>query len=894
MFVFRNVAAADTASAGNRHDRRRQTLLTGAALCALLSANGTAFAQQGDPPASPPASTPVRTQDRDREPRRGPAAPVLPVAPAGPTRPAAAPGGFLADWIDPVAGGIRLGTFRLYPSLELTGMFDDNVFASSSGKRSDYVGIVSPSLELRSVWKQHALNLWAGADIGRHARFTRENYEDYNAGGDGRYDIAPDFYLFGGVSFDRTHEPRESPDDAFGQRPTIYRDLDGHAGLHKEFGPFTLRFGGTIRWLDYDDVPGSAGTINNDDRDRVAYTIAARLSYRLGRGYELFGQATYDRRDYTSFADDNGYRRSSHGYRAAIGLKAELGRELDGEVYVGYLEQIYDDSRFKPVSNVHFGARLRWLVKPSLLVTGFVDRSVEETTLAGASSYIATRFGLRFEHALAEKWTLLGHASYAENQYQDIARTDDIYSAGIGVRYYIDPRLWAGFDYSYQYRDTTAAGQQYTQNLVMFRLGAELAPPPRRRAVMPAAELARPASRTALYDGFYVGTQFGFGDHITQLDGPREDGTVSARFGKYGWTWGGLAGWGKTIDVVYLGLEAEGDYVDAHWQDSRLPLGRMFAVDRKYSYGGAIRAGYVTPLLALLYGRVGLVRSGFNTQYQQRQGAYAQDNELTGLRFGAGIEVPVTQAIFFRTDYTYTKYSSFGVAVRPGTDIFQPSESLFRIGLIWRFNGGSPFAPLSEPGSKPKFGGFYVAGGVGHNGVGARVIGPREQGASTQDTGFRGQGFALAGFAGYGVVLHNFYLGGEVEADGSWSGWDHRREPRGDDFTQDKLYSVGGSARLGYVLADRALVYGRFGVVLSGFRATFQSGQGTVTRVEQHAERMGLRFGMGVEVPVTGAVFARLDYSHTRYESYTVPHRNGVDVHKPNENLVRLVALYRF
>ena len=886
---MRGMAGRGGAAANITQAKNRTALLAGVALGALIAAAGPSAAQQGDPPEGPPAAAPTRTQDREL--RRGPVAPATPALPATPTRPTAAATGFLADWIDPVTGGIRVGTFRLYPSLDITGMFDDNVFASSSGKKSDYVGVVSPSLELRSVWKQHALNLWGGADIGRHARFTKENYEDYNAGADGRYDITSDFYLFGGVAFDRTHEPRESPDNAFGLRPTIYRDLDGHAGLHKEFGPFTLRFGGTIRWLDYDDAAGSVGTINNDDRDRVVYTIATRLSYRLARGYEVFGQATYDRRDYTSFADDNGFRRSSQGYRAAIGLKAELGRELDGEVYVGYLEQVYDDARFKPVSNIHFGARLRWLVKPSLLVTGFVDRSVEETTLAGASSYIATRFGLRFEHALAEKWTLQGHASYAANQYQDIARTDDIYSAGIGVRYYFDPRLWAGFDYSYQYRDSTAEGQQYTQNLVMFRIGAQLAPPPRRRVVTPAAELAQPASRTTLYDGFYVGTQFGFGDHVTQLDGPRQrDGTLSASFGKYGWTWGGVAGWGKTIDVVYLGLEVEGDYVDARWQHARLPGGRVFSVDRQYTYGAALRAGYVTPLLALLYARVGFVRSGFSTFYQHQREIVDQKNELTGLRFGAGFEVPVTQGLFFRSEYVYTNYPSYTVTVRPGTDTLEPSESLFRIALVWRFNGAGPFLALPAPGERPNFAGFYVAGGLGHNGVGSRVLGPREAG-SVLDADFRAQGFALAGFAGYGFVINRIYLGAEGEADGSWSGWDHRREPGGSDFTQDKVYSFGGAARLGYVVADRALIYGRFGAVLSRFRATFQEG---AQSLEQNTSRVGLRFGMGLEIPLNRSIFARLDYSHTRYGSYTVNHVNGVEVHKPNENLVRLVAVYRF
>jgi len=770
-------------------------------------------------------------------------------------------------------------------------MFDDNVFATSNNRKADYIGVINPGLTLRSAWKEHEINLWSSAEIGRYARFTRENYEDYQLGFDGRYDLSRRFYVFGGLEFERTHEARESPDGVFGLRPTIYRDLDGHAGIHREFGPFTIRFGGTVRWLDYDNVAGSIGTINNDDRDRKMYTLATRISYRIAQGYEFFGQATYDRRDYATSVDDNGYRRSSQGYRVAVGLKAELGRMLDGEAYVGYLNQVYDDVRFRPVNNIHFGARLNWRVVPSLLVTGFVDRSLEETTLSGASSYISTRFGLRFEHALAEKWTLIGHASFTANAYQDVPRTDDVYGAGIGIRYYIDRRVWLGLDYSYHYRDSTAEAQQYNQNLVMLRIGTELAPAPQRRAVSAAAAPSAPTRPSAVFDGLYAGTQAGFGDHLSRVTGPREsNGTLDAQFGKHGWAWGGFGGWGKTIGPVYLGFEVEADFQDARWNHARLPGGRVFSVSQEYSYGVGLRAGYVTPFQALLYARLGFVRTGFNTHYQHQRQVIDQENERTGLRFGAGVEHPVTRSIFLRSEYVYTTYSSYSVTVRPGTDTFQPSSSLFRLGLVWRFGGGDPFAAPDTAHEAPKFAAFYAGAGLGHNGVGSRVLGPRENG-SVLDADFRAQGFALAGFGGYGFLIGNIYAGAEGEVDGSWSGWDHRRAPQGSDFTQDKIFSWGGSARVGYVIAGRALVYGRFGAVLTRFHTTFQDGQQTVSR---HDDRIGLRIGMGVEVPITSSIFTRLDFTHTRYGSYTLTHATGVEVYKPNENLVRLGIAYRF
>jgi opacity protein-like surface antigen len=116
------------------------------------------------------------------------------------------------------------------------------------------------------------------------------------------------------------------------------------------------------------------------------------------------------------------------------------------------------------------------------------------------------------------------------------------------------------------------------------------------------------------------------------------------------------------------------------------------------SYGGALRVGYVLGNGALLYGRVGVVQTRFNTIYEKGNGTGAwidQSDTLGGTRIGVGAEIPASESAFVRMDYSFTRYGdsiSFvttnGVGSgtpNPDDMTFKNYESLFRLGFGFRF-----------------------------------------------------------------------------------------------------------------------------------------------------------------------------------------------------------------
>ncbi|MEJ2347122.1 MAG: outer membrane beta-barrel protein, partial [Gammaproteobacteria bacterium] len=566
---------------------------------------------------------------------------------------------------------LRWGSFLVYPQVVLSALYDDNIYATRSNEKSDNIGILTPSIRLKSDWNRHKLDFNAGAELSRYVRYPDENTSDYWANADGRYDISGKSNVFGGVGYSREHEDRTSPDAVNGTEPTRYNVGSAYGGAYHNFGRAALRFGGTYEKLDFKDVPSLlGGVINNQDRNRTQTGVGARLSYNLQQGTDVYLQAATNRRRYDNTPDDNGFDRNSNGYSIAVGAKRALGETAQIDGYVGYLRQNYDDPQFTDVTTPDFQARLRWNPTSKTKVTAYLNRSIEETTLNNASGYVYTRGSVRAEHALRPDLSVHVLAFAGRADYNGLERTDDIYVSGVGAKYRLTRRWFLETDYRWINRDSTDLASNYHKNQIFLRL---------RGLMNPAEELQRPLAESAAfplasaasYPGFYVGGQVGFGALNSDADGTRGgaggSNTDIATMGSLGPSEGLFAGWGFTHDRWYLGLELEASDSQADWYHTKDKTGgRTFSVDKNRSYGASARLGYVLRNGALFYGRLGGVRTTFHTYYTQSgnpPGLTTVDGDFNqnGLRYGLGLEVPAGQHAFWRMDYTYTAYKDYNV-----------------------------------------------------------------------------------------------------------------------------------------------------------------------------------------------------------------------------------------
>ncbi|MCP5373476.1 MAG: outer membrane beta-barrel protein [Hyphomicrobiales bacterium] len=371
------------------------------------------------------------------------------------------------------ATGLALGSFTVHPTLTLSETYDDNIFSTRAMTVDDFVTVITPALAVESQWDRHLLKVNADAGVVRYADNGAEDHENYSAAVDGRYDLTDNANLFAGAAYALEHEGRESADDVSGSEPTRFDRVNAYAGAFARRGNASVRAGGTFRRLDFDDVPATGGMINNDDRDRRVYTGGVWAGYVVMPRVELYGQAAVDVRRYDSAVDDAGFDRDSDGQRYLGGVKVELRRGVKADLYAGYLTQDYDDPRLADVTAPLIGAKVEIPATAATTITGYLDRTLSETTLAGASGSVYTSVGLKVGHDLTPDLRLNLDASYGNDDYRGIKRSDDILQLGLGLKYGVTPNLSLGASYGYRNRDSDVLGQNYSgQQVSLFVEGA--------------------------------------------------------------------------------------------------------------------------------------------------------------------------------------------------------------------------------------------------------------------------------------------------------------------------------------------------------------------------------------------------------------------------------------
>lgn len=377
------------------------------------------------------------------------------------------------------AVGVRAGAFTVFPEASVTGSFNDNIYATNANTESDFVTTLGARVSAVSTWSRHALNLRGGVAQHLYADNDDEDRFDWDIGGDGRIDITRDTNIVAGLSYAELTEDRGAPNAAgigFAAEPTEYSLLQANIGLDHRFNRVTSRIGATYADYDYDDTPaiGGGAPLDQDFRDREEFTQFLRLGYDVSPDTNIYVQGTLNQREYDQQPPVVALNRDSDGYAVVVGSDFRLTNLAQGGIFVGYQSQEYDDPTLPEIDGLAFGANVDWFVTPLTTVRFEAASTIEETVSAGASGYTDNSVGLRVDHELMRNVILGGKVSFANQDYEGVARDDDVVRAGLGVDYLLNRNLSLRLGYDYTDRDSSVAGLDYSRNEVGLTLKAGL------------------------------------------------------------------------------------------------------------------------------------------------------------------------------------------------------------------------------------------------------------------------------------------------------------------------------------------------------------------------------------------------------------------------------------
>lgn len=379
----------------------------------------------------------------------------------------------LADSYQPK--GVELGLFLLMPKIETEEQYNSNVFATRNDVKSDLLTVVRPEMTLRSRFSEHELSIHALAEKYLYRKFTADNRLDYAADVNGRYDVQAGTEVTGFAQYFSRHEDRSSPDEAGGLNPTPTAGIVGRLGGKHESGRYIFAAEVATQRLTFERVTTGTGTIvPNEDRDRWDLDGKVRGSYEMFPGYAAVTQVSANTKRYDQSHDRNGYERSSSGYRVEAGIGLDISQLLRGDFLVGYLAQDYLDPRFKDPQGLSLRATFNWTPDKLTIVVPTLERSVSETTKAGASGLVRTSGSVLVRHELARNILLSGYTSAAYSESVGVKSADWTYEGRLKATYALAPEAYIGTEAAYKFKDTLNDATGFRQTIVSVRLGLQL------------------------------------------------------------------------------------------------------------------------------------------------------------------------------------------------------------------------------------------------------------------------------------------------------------------------------------------------------------------------------------------------------------------------------------
>ncbi len=337
---------------------------------------------------------------------------------------------------DPV--GIRVGSFVVFPEMEIAASFLTNAL-SSPDDTPDSAFLFAPAARVVSNWSNHAVELRGALDLSRYAEFETEDDRGFLVEGRGRLDILRSTNAQGLISRQRAQESRSAVDAAtVGPRTTVTTDR-GEGAFNHRFNRLRLQLRGGITSESYSpDIDPVTGAETRSDRDNVEREIALRASWEFKPTLTVFGEVEGNHRDFSRRAVSDGLSRNSAGTRYRGGVSfGETGAYLRGELALGYGRQDLDAAALEDIDGLIFDASLAWRATGLTTVLFNAQTGFTNSTTAGTGGVLERRFELGLRHAFRPY--LVGEAAVAitDRGFAGIGIDEREVAWNLGVEYYL-------------------------------------------------------------------------------------------------------------------------------------------------------------------------------------------------------------------------------------------------------------------------------------------------------------------------------------------------------------------------------------------------------------------------------------------------------------------------
>jgi hypothetical protein len=366
--------------------------------------------------------------------------------------------------------GVRLGGFKLNGSVDIGAGWDSNLFGRKNNAVSDGFLDSQVNLNLSSDWTTHAFGASVSGAARQYFENNSQNWEDWSAGGFGRYDFSANTSVEASYRHFREHLEIDSIDvqTAGLSRPVQYESDQFQLTGTTRFNRVGVLATGLYRTFRYEDT--SAGGVRNQLSQNDFDTAIGALgtSYLLAPGRNV---NVVVRVQDIQYLDSIARERDSFTWEALAGFDYDFDGVWQARIAVGWRQREYSGANIKSLEGPAFEGQLTWVPTRLTTVRFTVARTIEESIRLDAVSFQRTRAGITLDHEYLRNVILTADLQADRREYEspDETATDALLT--LSARYLLNRNMTLIGSYAYSHRLESSGGlEEYSRNLFLLRM----------------------------------------------------------------------------------------------------------------------------------------------------------------------------------------------------------------------------------------------------------------------------------------------------------------------------------------------------------------------------------------------------------------------------------------
>lgn len=331
---------------------------------------------------------------------------------------------------------IKLGAVTLAPQLDVSAIYNSNVYAANTDRVDDVVAYVSPRLIIEEDSGRLQWQAMLNGEFRRYASNSQENSDSYGASGTVAAYLNKNLTINAAAGYRRLVENRADPEVRQGPNlgPPIFDVLSGELRARIEGG----KTGVTLRaQAEKYNFLSSA----NDDRDFSSYRGTVRVSRRLSPAFTGFVQAYVNQRDFRIRDPLTNANRDGRTVGGMVGVEINPGGRLRGDIAAGVFRYKPKSSAFQSFSGFALEGSLVYSPRERTAFILDVFSGDVATIRNGASGRVDRSARLTVQQEVRHNLIASAALRYRQTRYRGIDNKLNTLGAEVDIEYLLNRHL---------------------------------------------------------------------------------------------------------------------------------------------------------------------------------------------------------------------------------------------------------------------------------------------------------------------------------------------------------------------------------------------------------------------------------------------------------------------